>query len=256
MSSRVSHERLAKALHQATARYGASGYLIPLTALATANVLLGAPMSLLTPTLRRLAEPERVADLTRGLWDATTNHFAYLTGRADALTGWLDTAGEHQIKALSACFDVLAGIDLRAAFDEAAGDLLGPVYMSLRGLSSQQAAGAFYTPPSLDLLIGAMTLPDEGARIMEPCCGAGGMILGVIKAMRDAGRDPDTCTWVLNDIDPVAVALAGVNLAAHGLNHVVLCVGDGLLLGTGLDGDPLQAAAGASSRETHPRRAS
>ncbi|ACZ32384.1 Type I restriction-modification system methyltransferase subunit-like protein (plasmid) [Xylanimonas cellulosilytica DSM 15894] len=252
----MGHERLAKSLHQATARYGASGYLIALTALATANVLLGAPTSLLAPTLRRLAEPERVVGLTRGLWEATTGHFGYLAGRVDAISGWLETAGEHEVRALAACFEVLAGVELHASFDEAGGDLLGPVYMSLRGLSSQQAAGAFYTPPDLSVLIGAMTMPREGAHVMEPCCGAGGMVLGVVKAMRQAGADPDTCTWVLNDLDPVAVALAGVNLAAHGLSRVVLCVGDGLLLGTGLDGDPLEAAAAAPGSQTRPRRAS
>ena len=205
MSARLGHERLAKALHQATARYGASGYLIPLTALATANALLGAPTSLLGPTLRRLAEPERVADLTRGLWGATTGHFGYLVGRIDAITAWLGSADEHHVKALAACFDVLAGIELHASFEDARGDLLGPVYMSLRGLSSQQAAGAFYTPPDISMLIGAMTMPQEGARIMEPCCGAGGMVLGVIRAMRQAGRDPDTCTWVLNEPVPVTI---------------------------------------------------
>jgi|GEM_PF-3348358 len=256
MSGRVGYERLAKRLHEATARYGASEYLIALTALATANALLGAPAFLLAPTLRLLAEPEGVANLTRGLWAATTSHFGYLADRIGALTGWLDAAGDHQVRALAACFDVLAGLDVHASFEDANGDLLGPVYMSLRGLSSQQAAGAFYTPPDLSLLLGAMTMPDEGARVMEPCCGAGGMVLGVVKAMRQAGRDPNACTWVLNDLDPLAVALAGVNLAAHGLDRVVLCVGDGLLLGTGVDGDPLLQAVRSAGLERQQRRAS
>lgn len=172
-------------------------------------------------------------------------NFPYLDGHIEALTGWLDKPQDHEVKALAHCFDVLAGYDLLKSFDEAGGDLLGPTYMMLRGRRDKQAQGAFYTPMCLSYLIARMVCPEEGTTIGEPCCGAGGMILGTIRAMREEGRDPDTCTWVLNDLDPMAVAMAGVNMAAHGMTRVILTCGNGLLLGTGVEGDPL-----LSRRET------
>ncbi len=231
-------DRLSERLHRATHQSGASNYQIPLTALATANTMLGAS-ALLPGTLRALSGTDGVAEHTRTLWKVQALAFPYLERRIGALTGWLDRAGDHEIAALGSCYGVLADCNLLGSFEQAGGDLLGPVYSILRGRSGQQAAGAFYTPMSLARLIGAMATPDEGTHIAEPCCGAGGMVLGTIAAMRDDGKDPDTCTWALNDLDPVAVALAGVNMSAHGLTRVILTCGNGLLMGTGADGDPM-----------------
>ncbi|CAM3301914.1 N-6 DNA methylase [Tsukamurella hominis] len=234
----LSPDRLSDRLDNATHRNGTSNIQIPLTALATANTMLGAP-ALLPAALRRLSCLDDTAENTRTLWQLQARSFPYLEPRIGALTGWLDRAADHEVEALGACYGVLADCDLFGSFEQAGGDLLGPVYSILRGRSGQQAAGAFYTPMSLALLIGAMATPDEGTHIAEPCCGAGGLVLGTIAAMRSAGKNPDTCTWALNDLDPLAVALAGVNMSAHGIIDVVLTCGNGLLLGTGAVGDPL-----------------
>lgn len=238
----IAPDRLADRFHEAVYSCGCSGYRIPLTALATANTLLGAPAELITPVLRMLAGSETAASWTRNLWQTMIAHFPYLGGRIEALTGWLDEPQGHEAKALTACFGVLAGYDLPKSFDQAGGDLLGPVYMMLRSRRDKQAQGAFYTPMNLSYALARMVGTEENSTIGEPCCGAGGMVLGMVRAMRESGQDPDTCTWVLNDLDPVAVALAGVNMASHGMTKVSLTCGNGLLLGTGTEGDPLLVA--------------
>jgi type I restriction enzyme M protein len=268
--------RLADGLHEQVYACGASGYIIPLTAVATVNTLLGVP-GMLAPTLRTLAFRKDAAGWVRKLWAGMTVAFPYLDGRVSALTGWLDEPQDHEAAALTECFRVLAAYDMPGSFDQAKGDLLGPLYMMLRGKRDKQVTGAFYTPMDVsdfmaDILyatedreetapgdarygaedVAALSLLSlgrlkEGSSVADPCCGSGGMVLAAARAMRRAGLDPGTCTWALNDIDPTAVAMAGVNMASHGLRKVILTCGNGLLLGTGLADDPLVAAGYASA---------
>jgi type I restriction enzyme M protein len=75
----------------------------------------------------------------------------------------------------------------------------------------------------------------EGQAICEPAAGSGGMLVATARDMRSRGLDPTTCSWLINDLDPVAVALAGVNAVVHGFGqNVQLRCGNGLTLGTDL----------------------
>lgn len=269
----ITPARLADGLHEAIYAVGASGYQIPLTAVATVNTMLGAP-GMIAPVLRALAGkgPRPAAAWTRDLLGALVREFPYLGGRISALAGWLDEPQDHEAAALEQCFRVLAAYDMPGSFDRAKGDLLGPLYMMLRGKRDKQATGAFYTPMDVSALLTSFLYtgeeetpseeashsgedvaarlagcPAEGSSVADPCCGSGGMLLAAVRAMRDASLDPGTCTWVLNDIDPTAVAMAGVNMASHGLRKVILTCGNGLLLGTGLADDPLVVAGYASA---------
>lgn len=273
----ITPTRLADGLHEAVYAVGGSGYQIPLTAVATVNMMLGAP-GMIAPVLRALAGGKTpAAGWTRKVWASMVRSFPYLGGRIGALGGWLDDPQDHEAAALEQCFRVLAAYDMPGSFDRAKGDLLGPLYMMLRGKRDKQRTGAFYTPMDVSALLtsflytGEEETPPEGdappagpgysgedvaarlagfpvgcpaerSSIADPCCGSGGMLLAAVRAMRNAGLDPDTCTWALNDIDPTAVAMAGVNMASHGLRKVILTCGDGLLLGTGLADDPLVRA--------------
>lgn len=48
------------------------------------------------------------------------------------------------------------------------------------------------------------------------------------EGLRARGECPESVEWVLQDLDPTALALAGVNAAAHGLPRVRLLLGDAL----------------------------
>lgn len=110
-------------------------------------------------------------------------------------------------------------------------DLLGELLTRLRPQSSLQARGQFYTPPAVCELMAAMTIGvlDEGESICDPALGTGGMWRGAAVAMRQAGRNPHTVTWVGNDLDHIAIACAAVNAVVWDLGpNVVLDVADTL----------------------------
>lgn len=225
-----SPDRLAERLVHACG--GASDTMeISLTATAAGVLLLGTGSALLRPSLQMLAESP--ISVTKEFWSELVVCQPFLDGHLSDLLGWM-LGRQHSgyETALSRCYRVLTDVDLHAtaANYPARGDLLGPLYTALRPVSSVRHLGAFYTPMAVSELMAAMILPDQGDSINEPACGAGGMAIATAKAMRNAGRDPGTCSWTLNDIDPLAVALAGVNFVVHGLgDRVTLQCGNALL---------------------------
>ncbi|MCD8294553.1 MAG: N-6 DNA methylase, partial [Clostridia bacterium] len=92
-------------------------------------------------------------------------------------------------------------------------DVLGLLYLSLRGAGSRKANGAYYTPARLvDALVSGLDEKRlENARILDPCCGTGNFLL----------RLPDSVPLENvrgNDLDAVGVMTARINLA---LKHKV-----------------------------------
>jgi len=98
-------------------------------------------------------------------------------------------------------------------------DTLGPLYMELEVASRDQ--GQFFTPPELSELMARMQGLDqllaEGRpfiTLSEPACGAGGMVLAVVKTLIEAGYDPARALWVQAwDIDRLAALMAYVQLS-------------------------------------------
>lgn len=225
-------ERLAERLERAVApARGAQHLSIALSLSATAVVVQGAPAPLATLFLEHLETTDDVvADLTR-LWSLTSETAPYLRGRLGPLLGWMDRPVEGDAQAARACAGVLARASLGdlLASPQLGGDVLGPLYACLRSHSSAQSLGAFYTPMPVSAALAALCATSEGDAVHEPSCGSGGMLVAVARDMRSRGLDPATCSWVLNDVDPTAVALAGVNALAHGFGpSVTLTCGDTL----------------------------
>lgn len=96
-------------------------------------------------------------------------------------------------------------------------DLLGEIYTFARSPGTRRALGAFFTPMPVNALVAGLVPVDEAARVLEPSCGSGGMVIAAAREMRRRGLDPRRVVWELGDIDPVAVALAGVNAVVHDL---------------------------------------
>lgn len=113
-------------------------------------------------------------------------------------------------------------------------DALGPLYMDLE--IANKDAGQFFTPSSVSDMMAHITFGDLAQRIdtggfitlSEPTCGAGGMVLSVVKQLTDQGYDPAKCLWVqCIDIDRLAALMCYVQLSLWNVPAEVI-VGDTL----------------------------
>jgi type I restriction-modification system DNA methylase subunit len=109
---------------------------------------------------------------------------------------------------------------LVAALDEDPRDILGPLYMELE--IANKDAGQFFTPPELSEMMAALTFTPDLSKLDhqpfitagEPACGAGGMILALVKVMTQAGHNPARKLWVQAiDVDRMAALMCYVQLS-------------------------------------------
>lgn len=105
------------------------------------------------------------------------------------------------------------------ALDSEPRDVLGPLYMELEIGSKDR--GQFFTPPELSEVMARLTFTDELAKleqqrfitVHEPACGAGGMVLALIKVLIEAKHDPSQTVFVqCIDIDRVAALMCYIQL--------------------------------------------
>ena len=119
---------------------------------------------------------------------------------------------------LGTLIDLVSGIALGDAKARSA-DVLGHVFEYFLGefaLAEGKKGGQFYTPRSIVELLVAMLEPFKG-RVMDPCCGSGGMFVqsekfvrehqGRIKDISIYGQESNQTTW----------RLAKMNLAIRGI---------------------------------------
>lgn len=213
-------ERLADQLSRAVSDSGSSErLLIPLTVLGLAVTLLGTPDELHQPMWTHFAEAPEGWDSMEQMIKMTISCHDWLADHLHPLTSWMHRASERERAATQACWKVVAGIDVYLTLKQPMvdGDLLGVMYQCMSSKSAKQAKGAFYTPMSLSRMIAMMSDIQEGTSVNDPCCGSGGMMVAAAQVMREKGLRPETVHWVANDLDKVAVALAGLNFAAHGM---------------------------------------
>ena len=106
------------------------------------------------------------------------------------------------------------------ALDSEPRDILGPLYMELE--IANKDAGQFFTPPELSDLMANLTFGDELKKLDhqpfitagEPACGAGGMILALVKVMITAGHNPADKLWVqCIDVDRMAALMCYIQLS-------------------------------------------
>lgn len=116
-------------------------------------------------------------------------------------------------------------------------DILGPLYMELEIASREQ--GQFFTPPELSELMARMTFgpdllkPLETASfitVSEPACGAGGMVLSLVKVLIEEGYDPAKHLWVqCVDVNRLAALMCYVQLSLWNVPAEII-VGNSLTL--------------------------
>lgn len=109
---------------------------------------------------------------------------------------------------------------LVAALDEDPRDILGPLYMELE--IANKNVGQFFTPPDISDLMARLTFSDQMSKLEdqpfitagEPACGAGGMILSLIKMMIAVGHNPADKIWVQAiDVDRMAALMCYIQLS-------------------------------------------
>lgn len=120
------------------------------------------------------------------------------------------------------------------------GDVLGSTFMMLD--MGNAGAGQFFTPYEVSRLMGNMMMGDGQAlvdkaneqgflRVLEPACGAGGMLIAAAHAMHEAGLKYQQCMHATAiDIDQRCVHMTFIQLA---LLHVPAVV----IHGNGLTGE-------------------
>ncbi|MCF7767296.1 N-6 DNA methylase [Achromobacter pulmonis] len=120
------------------------------------------------------------------------------------------------------------------------GDVLGSTFMMLD--MGNAGAGQFFTPYEVSRLMGGMMMGDGQAlvdktneqgfvRVLEPACGAGGMLIAAAHAMHEAGLNYQQCMHATAiDIDQRCVYMTFIQLA---LLHVPAVV----IHGNGLTGE-------------------
>lgn len=231
--------RSARSLDTLVNRLAGDGLDVPLSVTAQAMLLLGS--GLVDAWLAHLASTDDPLHTLALMWKTYQTEAPWLEDYLGPLTNWMDGATPDRAERVRRCAGAFHDVDFHATVEAEpyCGDILGPLYLELRSRYDRKRTGAFYTPMNVALMMGMMTSPEEGKSVFDPCCGSGAMLVGAARAMRKAGRNPANCLWAANDIDPMAVALCGVQLTAHGMGpHIWLTVGDGLLIGSGRDDDP------------------
>jgi len=131
---------------------------------------------------------------------------------------YLEIIGRYKSEDQKA-FSQLLG-DLIIMLEEAPRDVLGPLYMELE--IANKDAGQFFTPPELSEMMARMTFSDQLSKLdsqpfitmQEPACGAGGMVLALVKMLIKAGHNPADKLWVqCIDVDRLAALMCYIQLA-------------------------------------------
>ena len=116
-------------------------------------------------------------------------------------------------------------------------DVIGDAYMYLVSTFASDAgkkAGDFFTPAEVSSLLAKLTKSNPGARICDPTCGSGSLLIKAGQEVRSSnfslyGQELNGSTW----------ALAMMNMFLHGFDNATIRWGDTLRNPKLLEGDKL-----------------
>jgi type I restriction-modification system DNA methylase subunit len=120
------------------------------------------------------------------------------------LSSWLaETKNHKMIQNLFTDFDIPNNDD----------DILGAFYQSIQNIAQKSTAGSYYTPCEL---IAGIKVPRDKT-VLDPCCGSGGILLGVLSKEHDQEKVH------ARDIDELALKICAINLALFFNNKNLPC---------------------------------
>ncbi len=106
------------------------------------------------------------------------------------------------------------------------GDVKGAIYESIlekNGQDKKSGAGQYFTPRPLISAIVDCIRPQIGETVFDPACGTGGFLLAAYDYMKPQSQNRDKLEFLNNsalhgnDITPLVVTLAAMNLYLHGI---------------------------------------
>ena len=106
------------------------------------------------------------------------------------------------------------------------GDLKGSIYESIlekNGQDKKSGAGQYFTPRALINTMVEVTHPLITETVYDPACGTGGFLLAAFDHMKKQSNDREKLRFLRNealsgnDITPLVVTLASMNLYLHGI---------------------------------------
>ena len=158
-------------------------------------------------------------------WDSLSGQLNQVYGEDLLSTGWEDTvSAEAAIK--------LADQLGHWINQHPQSDLLAQASQELTYGSKKAALGQFYTPYQVCLMMAKMQAPQPGQSVIDPCCGAGSMLLAALESVREDFYPEARLELTGVDIDPDAVRLCKLNLILAGaaIDSTVIC-GNSLTMG-------------------------
>lgn len=106
-------------------------------------------------------------------------------------------------------------------------DIFGTAFMDAQALSTQQALGAFHSPPCIGALLAKLTMVQPAMWVLEPTCGTGALLLEMIDdaVERYGPVVAESITYIGVELDPAAARLARMNmvLARQAANSHIFC---------------------------------
>lgn len=122
---------------------------------------------------------------------------------------------------------------LRLGNKNVTSDVIGDAYEYLIKQfadATNKKAGEFYTPRSVVRLMVDILDPQGGETVYDPACGTGGMLLGAVSHVREAGGDPRTFFGRLygQEKNLTTASVARMNLLLHGIEDFAVERGDTL----------------------------
>ena len=106
------------------------------------------------------------------------------------------------------------------------GDVKGAIYESIlekNGQDKKSGAGQYFTPRPLIKAMVDCLQPQIGETVCDPACGTGGFLLAAYDYMKEQSQNRDKLDFLNNkalhgnDITPLVVTLASMNLYLHGI---------------------------------------
>ena len=124
-------------------------------------------------------------------------------------------------KRLGGLVDLIGTIGFGSDADHGSNDVLGSVYEyflgQFAGKETGKEGGAFYTPRSVVQTLVEMLQPFEG-RVLDPCCGSGGMFVQSAKFVDAHGGNRNQLSIYGQEFTNTTWKLAKMNLALRGID--------------------------------------
>lgn len=132
-------------------------------------------------------------------------------------------------------------LDLRPAHLESR-DVLGDAYEFLVknfASDSGKKGGEFYTPPEVSRLLARILEPKVGARISDPCCGSGSLLIRTGEMVPASDHGLRNVALFGQELNGATWALAKMNMYLHGFDQARIERGDTIRSPKLVEGDNL-----------------